>query len=123
MTSRPDRLFVGSTSTQQVLDGRRDANLDALVAFHKERRALATIGLIACDEVDQYGVVITDADAFGEAEVEQLIGRVGRREHPSDAVLITDTTFERNPSRAASGRAMTFMPRGMRAKNFNYGRR
>jgi len=30
LTSRPDRLFVGSTSTQQVLDGRRDANLDAL---------------------------------------------------------------------------------------------
>ena len=32
-------------------------------------------------------IVITDADAFGESEVEQLIGRVGRRERPSDAVL------------------------------------
>lgn len=68
-------------------------------------------------------IVITDSDAFGESETEQLIGRVGRRERPSDAVLVTGTTFERNPSRAASGRAMTFMPRGMRAKNFNYGRR
>ncbi len=27
-------------------------------------------------------IVITDADAFGEADVEQLIGRVGRRERP-----------------------------------------
>ena len=68
-------------------------------------------------------IVITDSDAFGESETEQLIGRVGRRERPSDAVLVTGTTFERNPSRAASGRAMTFMPRGMRASRFNYGRR
>jgi transcription-repair coupling factor (superfamily II helicase) len=68
-------------------------------------------------------IVITDSDAFGEAETEQLIGRVGRRERPSDAVLLTGTTFEKNPSRAASGRAMTFMPRGTRASRFNYGRR
>jgi superfamily II DNA or RNA helicase len=32
-------------------------------------------------------IVVTDSDAFGESEIEQLIGRVGRREHPSDAVL------------------------------------
>ena len=70
-------------------------------------------------------IVITDADAFGEAEVEQLIGRVGRRERPSDAVLMTGTTFERNPSRAMgpSGRALSFMPRGMRARQFDFGRR
>jgi ERCC4-related helicase len=69
-------------------------------------------------------IVITDSDAFGESETEQLIGRVGRRERPSDAVLVTHTTFEKNPSRAAGGgRAMTFMPRGMRASRFNYGRR
>ncbi len=69
-------------------------------------------------------IVITDSDAFGESETEQLIGRVGRRERPSDAVLVTGTTFEKNPSRAAGGgRAMTFMPRGMRASRFNYGRR
>ena len=48
-------------------------------------------------------IVITDSDAFGESETEQLIGRVGRRERPSDAVLVTGTTFEKNPSRAAGG--------------------
>jgi NDP-sugar pyrophosphorylase family protein len=37
-----------------------DANLDALVAFHRKSNALATIGLVETDEVDQYGVVITD---------------------------------------------------------------
>jgi hypothetical protein len=36
------------------------------------------------------------------SETEQLIGRVGRRERPSDAVLVTGTTFEKNPSRAAA---------------------
>ena len=69
-------------------------------------------------------IVITDSDAFGESEVEQLIGRVGRRERPSDAVLLTGTTFEKNPSRAMpTGRAKTFMPAGMRARQFNFGRR
>lgn len=70
-------------------------------------------------------VVMTDADAFGESEVEQLIGRVGRRERPSDAVLITETTFEKNPSRAMSpsGRAQSFMPRGMRASSLRFRRR
>lgn len=70
-------------------------------------------------------IVITDSDAFGEAETEQLIGRVGRRERPSDAVLLTGTTFEKNPSRAMAptGRARSFMPAGMRARQFNFGRR
>ncbi len=69
-------------------------------------------------------IVITDSDAFGESEIEQLIGRVGRRERPSDAVLLTGTTFEKNPSRAMpTGRAKTFMPAGMRARQFNFGRR
>jgi len=70
-------------------------------------------------------IVITDSDAFGESEVEQLIGRVGRRERPSDAVLVTETTFEKNPSRAMSpgGRAMTFMPPGMRSNSLRFRRR
>jgi transcription-repair coupling factor (superfamily II helicase) len=70
-------------------------------------------------------IVITDSDAFGESEIEQLIGRVGRRERPSDAVLVTETTFEKNPSRAmaASGRAMTFMPPGMRSNSLRFRRR
>ncbi len=69
-------------------------------------------------------IVITDSDAFGESEVEQLIGRVGRRERPSDAVLLTDTTFEKNPSRAmgASGRAQSFRPAGMRANSLRFRR-
>ena len=70
-------------------------------------------------------IVVTDSDAFGESEIEQLIGRVGRRERPSDAVLLTETTFEKNPSRAlgAGGRAKTFMPAGMRSNSLRFRRR
>lgn len=39
-----------------------DANLDELVAFHRSRKAEATIALSHMDDVEQYGVVITDAD-------------------------------------------------------------
>jgi NDP-sugar pyrophosphorylase family protein len=39
-----------------------DANLESLVAFHRRQNAVATIGLLECEEVDQYGVVVTDAD-------------------------------------------------------------
>ncbi len=37
-----------------------DLRLDRLVAFHRERGALATIALVERDDVDQYGVVVTD---------------------------------------------------------------
>ncbi len=37
-----------------------DANLEALVTFHRKSAALATIGLVEADDVDQYGVVVTD---------------------------------------------------------------
>jgi mannose-1-phosphate guanylyltransferase len=37
-----------------------DMRLDRLVAFHRDRAALATIGLVECDDVDQYGVVVVD---------------------------------------------------------------
>ena len=41
-------------------DDLTDADLASLVRFHKQRGALATIGLLEVDEVDQYGVVILD---------------------------------------------------------------
>jgi len=44
-------------------DDLTDMRLDRVVAFHKEKGALATIGLVERDEVDQYGVVVTDGSA------------------------------------------------------------
>lgn len=43
-------------------DDLTDIALDDLLAFHKEKDAVATIGLVERAEVDQYGVVVTQAD-------------------------------------------------------------
>jgi len=37
-----------------------DMRLDALLAFHKKREAVATIGLVHADDVTHYGVVVLD---------------------------------------------------------------
>lgn len=42
-------------------DDLTDMRLDRVVAFHKEKSAIATIGLVERDEVEQYGVVVADA--------------------------------------------------------------
>lgn len=41
-------------------DDLTDLPLDRLLEFHQDRRAIATIGLVERDEVEQYGVVVTD---------------------------------------------------------------
>jgi NDP-sugar pyrophosphorylase family protein len=43
-------------------DDLTNADLGALAKFHRERKALATIGLLEVDEVDQFGVVMTEPD-------------------------------------------------------------
>ena len=42
-------------------DDLTDLPLDRLVEFHTQKNAIATIGLVEREEVDQYGVVVTDA--------------------------------------------------------------
>lgn len=37
-----------------------DLRLDRLLEFHRKRDAIASIGLVECEEVDQYGVVVLD---------------------------------------------------------------
>lgn len=41
-------------------DDLTDLRLDELVEFHRKKNAVATIGLVERDEVDQYGVVVVD---------------------------------------------------------------
>lgn len=68
-----ERELTGSAGALKQMDGwfdqtfvvvgcddLTDADLASLVRFHKQRGALATIGLVEADEVDQYGVVILD---------------------------------------------------------------
>jgi mannose-1-phosphate guanylyltransferase len=37
-----------------------DLRLDRLLEFHREREAIATIGLVECEQIEQYGVVVVD---------------------------------------------------------------
>jgi len=43
-------------------DDLTDLPLDKLLEFHARKKAIATIGLVERQQVDQYGVVVTDAD-------------------------------------------------------------
>jgi mannose-1-phosphate guanylyltransferase len=52
--------WFDSTFVVVGCDDLTNADLASLVAFHKQRGALATIGLVEAEEVDQYGVVILD---------------------------------------------------------------
>jgi mannose-1-phosphate guanylyltransferase len=54
--------WFDSTFVVVGCDDLTNADLASLVRFHKERGALATIGLVEAEEVDQYGVVILDED-------------------------------------------------------------
>lgn len=58
---KPLQSFFGGDEFVVVgCDEVTDLPLDALLRFHRGRGAIATIGLVECDEVDQYGVVILD---------------------------------------------------------------
>lgn len=51
-------------------------------------------------------IVITDADHFSESEMEQLIGRVGRRSLPSDAAVLIGTVVNREAPASIRGRSV-----------------
>ena len=55
--------FFTETFVVVGCDGLTNFDLTALVERHNERNALATIGLIEGDEVDQYGVVVLDDES------------------------------------------------------------
>ncbi|HUA09204.1 MAG TPA: NDP-sugar synthase [Candidatus Acidoferrales bacterium] len=55
-------FFGGETFAVVGCDDLTDLPLDELVAMHEARGAVATIGLVTRDQVDQYGVVVTEPD-------------------------------------------------------------
>ena len=57
------QAFLGDDTFVVIgCDELTDMDLGTLVAFHKARRAVASIALVHADDVTQYGVVITDRD-------------------------------------------------------------
>lgn len=62
---KPMEQFFGNDTFVVVgCDDLTDLPLDELVRMHEAKRAVATIGLVERDAVDQYGVVVTDADGW-----------------------------------------------------------
>ncbi|MGC2130441.1 MAG: NDP-sugar synthase, partial [Candidatus Aquilonibacter sp.] len=60
---KPMAQFFGNESFVVVgCDDLTDLPLDRIVAMHEAKHAVATIGLVTRDAVDQYGVVVTDPD-------------------------------------------------------------
>lgn len=55
-----ERFFGGEPFLVIGCDEVTNLRLDRLIAFHREREAIATIGLVECNEVEQYGVVVLD---------------------------------------------------------------
>jgi NDP-sugar pyrophosphorylase family protein len=55
-----EAFLSGGTFVVVGCDDLTDLPLDQLVAFHHANKAIATIGLVKREEVDQYGVVVTD---------------------------------------------------------------
>jgi NDP-sugar pyrophosphorylase family protein len=60
---KPMQRFFGSETFVVVgCDDLTDLPLDRLVAMHQSKTAIATIGLVKREAVDQYGVVVTQSD-------------------------------------------------------------
>jgi NDP-sugar pyrophosphorylase family protein len=57
-----ERYFGNETFVVVGCDDLTDLPLDRVVRMHEERDAVATIGLVAREHVDQYGVVVTEPD-------------------------------------------------------------
>jgi NDP-sugar pyrophosphorylase family protein len=57
-----DKWPAPGTFVLMAGDALTSANLTRLIAFHKSRNALATIGLKRVDDVSGFGIVITDED-------------------------------------------------------------
>jgi mannose-1-phosphate guanylyltransferase len=60
---KPMEAFFGDETFVVVgCDDLTDLPLDRVVAMHEQRTAVATIGLVTRERVDQYGVVVIDRD-------------------------------------------------------------
>jgi NDP-sugar pyrophosphorylase family protein len=82
--------FFDETFVVVGCDDLTDLRLDALVAFHKKREALATIALAHADDVTQYGVVVLDA----EGRIREFQEKPARGEERSKLVNTGVYVFE-----------------------------
>jgi mannose-1-phosphate guanylyltransferase len=93
-----DRLFIlnGDVLT--------DMDLTAQLAFHDEKKAAATLALIAVEDTASYGVVPTDEDGAVEEFLEKSPGPAPTNRINAGAYVIEREVVERIPA----GRAVSF---------------
>lgn len=77
-----------------VMRSFRDGMIDILVA--------TTVIEVGIDIPNATLMIIQDADRFGLSQLHQLRGRVGRGEHVSSCILVTDPTTEEGEARIAA---------------------
>ncbi len=87
-------VTAGVSDTFVVINGDiyTDFDLSALVAFHQEKKAVATISLQPVDDPSRFGVVLTDEDG----RVLSFIEKPPRDEAPTN--LINAGTYVMDPS-------------------------
>ncbi len=83
-----------SADKEAVMSRMRSGEIDVLVA--------TTVIEVGIDIVNATVMVVEDADRFGLSQLHQLRGRVGRGEHASTCVLVTDPTTPEGRQRIAA---------------------
>jgi mannose-1-phosphate guanylyltransferase len=81
-----------------------DMDLTAQLAFHEEKKAKATLALIAVGDTSSYGVVPTDANGAVEAFLEKSPGPAPTNRINAGAYVIERDVVDRIPA----GRAVSF---------------
>jgi NDP-sugar pyrophosphorylase family protein len=91
--------FFDDTFVVIGCDDLTDAPLGELIAFHRTRKALATIGLVNADDVTQYGVVVLD-DTGKIVEFQEKPERGTERSHlvNTGIYVFEPTILERIPA-------------------------
>lgn len=83
-----------SAEKEAVMSRMRSGEIDVLVA--------TTVIEVGIDIINATVMVVEDADRFGLSQLHQLRGRVGRGEHASTCVLVTDPTTPEGRQRIAA---------------------
>ena len=92
------RLRVGLVHGQQRASD-RDATMQAFAAGELDLLVATTVIEVGIDVPNASVMLVEDAERFGLAQLHQLRGRVGRGEHRSFCILLSDAEDERSRER------------------------